>query len=88
MVSDHRLSWMRLCGVVAMAMFIFALLMLPAEWERPTTGHWFIEHFLGLLRQPRQLSASAWGRPLVVAPSRASDGRSLYHSAKYGRPVH
>ena len=32
--------WIRLCGAVALAVIIFASLMLPAKWERLRTGHW------------------------------------------------
>jgi hypothetical protein len=38
--------WIRLCGAVALAVIIFASLMLPAKWERLRTGHWAVEHFL------------------------------------------
>ncbi len=87
MASNHRLSWIRFCGVMAMAMVIFASLLLPAEWERLRTGHWLMEHFLAYFVASLVICLG-WPRPFVVAPSRASDGRSLYHSAKYGRPVH
>jgi hypothetical protein len=39
-------SWIRLCGVAAVAVIIFASLMLPPSWARLRTGHWAVEHFL------------------------------------------
>jgi len=46
MKSNSRLILVRLCSVVALAVIIFASLMLPAKWERLRTGHWAVEHFL------------------------------------------
>jgi hypothetical protein len=59
-------SWIRLCGVVAVAVIIFASLMLPRSWERLRTGHWAVEHFLAYLAAT-SIVAFGWQRPFVVA---------------------
>jgi hypothetical protein len=66
MTSDSRLRWIRLCGVVALAVVIFASLMLPATWERLRTGHWAVEHFLAYFAAT-SIVCLGWRRPLVVA---------------------
>ena len=60
------LAWIRLCGVVALAVIIFASLMLPAKWERLRTGHWAVEHFLAYFAAA-SIVCLGWGRPFVVA---------------------
>ena len=60
MISRFRLDWTRLWGVIAVALVIFASLMLPTKLEHMRTGHWFAEHFLDISR-PRWLSVSAGG---------------------------
>ena len=64
--SNHRAIWFRLCGVLAMVAVIFASLMLPAEWERMRTGHWFVEHFLGYF-VASSIILLGWPQPLLVA---------------------
>jgi hypothetical protein len=59
------LVWIRLCGVVALAVIIFASLMLPAKWERLRTGHWAVEHFLAYFAATSILCLG-WGGPFVV----------------------
>jgi hypothetical protein len=49
-----------------MALVVVASLMLPAEWERLRTGHWFIEHFLGYFAAS-SIVLLGWHRPLLVA---------------------
>lgn len=66
MASNDRLSWIRFCGVMAMAMVIFASLLLPAEWERLRTGHWLMEHFLAYFVASLVICLG-WPRPFVVA---------------------
>ena len=58
--------WIRLCGVVALAVIIFASLMLPAKWQQLRTGHWAVEHFLGYFAATL-IVCLGWGRPFVVA---------------------
>ena len=60
------MAWIRLCGVVALAIIIFASLMLPAKWERLRTGHWAVEHFLAYFAAT-SIVCLGWGRPFVVA---------------------
>jgi hypothetical protein len=59
-------SWVRLCGVGAVAVIIFASLMLPRSWQRLRTGHWAVEHFLAYLAAT-SIVAFGWQRPFVVA---------------------
>jgi VanZ family protein len=59
-------SWIRFCGVVALALVIFASLMLPPQLERLRTGHWAIEHFLGYFAAT-SIVCLGWRRPFVVA---------------------
>lgn len=67
MTSDSRLRWIRLCGVVALAVVIFASLMLPATWERLRTGHWAVEHFLAYFAATSIVCLGWRRRPFVVA---------------------
>ena len=56
---------MRLCGVIAVALVIFASLMLPTKLEHMRTGHWFTEHFLGYFAASLVVCLG-WRRPLLV----------------------
>jgi VanZ family protein len=58
--------WIRLCGVVALALVVFASLMLPPQLKRLRTGHWAVEHFLGYFAATL-IVCLGWGRPFVVA---------------------
>ena len=58
--------WIRLCGVVALALVVFASLMLPPQLKRLRTGHWAVEHFLAYLAAT-SIVCLGWGRPFVVA---------------------
>ena len=40
------MRWIRLSGLVALALIIVASLMLPAKLQQLRTGHWAAEHFL------------------------------------------
>src|SRR5262245_21112329 len=60
------ISWIiRLCGVVALALIIFASLMLPAKWQQLRTGHWAVEHFLAYFAAT-SIICLGWGRPFVA----------------------
>jgi hypothetical protein len=60
------ISWIiRLCGVVALALIIFASLMLPAKWGQLRTGHWAVEHFLAYFAAT-SIVCLGWGHPFVV----------------------
>ena len=59
-------SWIRLCGVVALAVIIIASLALPTQLERLRTGHWALEHFLGYFAVTL-IICFGWSRPFVVA---------------------
>ena len=60
------ISWIiRLCGVVALALIIFASLMLPAKWQRLRSGHWAVEHFLAYFAAT-SIVCLGWGDPFVV----------------------
>ena len=58
--------WIRLCGVVALALVVFASLMLPPQLKRLRTGHWAVEHFLGYFAATL-IVCLGWDRPFVVA---------------------
>ena len=65
MISRFRLSWMRLWGVIALAIVVFASLMLPTQLEQMRTGHWLMEHFLGYFAASLVICLG-WRRPLMV----------------------
>ena len=65
-ISNRRVIWLRLCGAIAIAGLIFASLLLPAEWERLRTGHWWTEHFLAYFVASLVICLG-WPRPFVVA---------------------
>ena len=60
--------WIRLCGVVALALVVFASLMLPPQLKRLRTGHWAVEHFLAYFAAT-SIVCLGWRRPFVVAGS-------------------
>jgi len=51
--------------VVALALIIFASLMLPAKWAKLRTGHWAVEHFLAYFAATSILCLG-WGHPFMV----------------------
>ena len=57
--------WIRLCGVVAVAVIIFASLFLPAQWEQLRTGHSAVEHFLAYFAAT-SIVCLGWRQPFVV----------------------
>ena len=65
MVSRFRLDWMRLCGVIAVALVIFASLMLLIKLEHMRTRHWFTEHFLGY-SAASLVVCLGWRHPFVI----------------------
>jgi VanZ family protein len=88
MTFNSRLKWIRLCGVVALAVIIAASLMLPAKLEQLRTGHWEVEHFLAYFAAT-SIIYLGWRRPFVVAGAlitaaallEALQGLSPNHSA-------
>ena len=58
--------WIRLCGVVALALVVFASLMLPPQLKRLRTGHWAVEHFLAYFAAT-SIVCLGWGHPFVMA---------------------
>jgi hypothetical protein len=66
MTFNHRLRWIRLCGVVALAVIVLVSLMLPARLEQLRTGHWELEHFLAYFAAT-SIICLGWRRPFVVA---------------------
>ena len=82
--SNSRLRWIRLCGVVAIVMLIFASLMLPPSWERLRTGHWDLEHFLAYFAAT-SIVCLGWPRPFVVAGALMA-ASSLLEALQYFTP--
>jgi VanZ family protein len=66
MTSLFRVSWLRVCGVLAFAFVVFASLLLPEQVERLRTGHWFAEHFIGYFAASAVICLG-WRRPFWVA---------------------
>ena len=66
MTSDYRLKWVRLYGLVALAVIIVASLMLPAQLEQLRTGHWAVEHFIAYF-VAALIACLGWRRPFAVA---------------------
>jgi hypothetical protein len=58
--------WIRLSGLVALALIIVASLMLPAKLEQLRTGHWALEHFVAYFAAT-SIICLGWRRPFVVA---------------------
>jgi hypothetical protein len=65
-LRDSTRRWIRLCGVVTLAVIIVASLMLPDKLERLRTGHWAVEHFLAYFAAT-SIVCVGWRRPFVVA---------------------
>jgi VanZ family protein len=63
--SPNSLFGRRLCGVLVVALLIFASLM-PPKLEQLRTGHWEIEHFLAYLAAVPILYLG-WPRPFLIA---------------------
>jgi VanZ family protein len=65
MTFASRSTWMRLCGVAAIALLVIFSLIGAAAQPRTVLG-WQIEHFLGYFAATLLLCL-AWPRPLMVA---------------------
>ena len=65
MTSSSRLTWIRLCGVTAIAMLVIASLSEAATQYRTVLG-WQLEHLLGYFLVTL-IVCLAWPRPLLVA---------------------
>jgi hypothetical protein len=63
--SNSHFGW-RVCGVLVLAVLIFASLLLPPQLEHVRTGHWEIEHFLAYLAAV-PIICLGWPRPFLVA---------------------
>ena len=59
------MRWIRLSGLVALALIIVASLMLPAKLQQLRTGHWAAEHFLAYFAATLFVCLG-WRRPFVV----------------------
>jgi VanZ family protein len=79
-------SWIRLSGVVAVALIIFASLFLPAKWEQLRTGHWAVEHFLAFFAATL-IICLGWSRPFVVA-GLLMPFAALLEALQYFTPTH
>jgi hypothetical protein len=65
-ISNAHLIWIRLCGAMAVALIIFASVMLPTKWEQLRSGHWAIEHFFAYFAAA-SIICLGWSRPFVLA---------------------
>ena len=65
MTGSSRLSWIRLSGVLAVGLLIFASLMMPMAWEGLRSGHWAVEHFAAYFATTLIL-CRGWSRPFLV----------------------
>ena len=65
MTGSSRLSWIRLSGVLAVGLLIFASLMMPMAWERLRSGYWAAEHFAAYFATTLIL-CRGWPRPFLV----------------------
>ena len=65
MTGSSRLSWIRLSGVLAVGLLIFASLMMPMAWEGLRSRHWAVEHFAAYFATMLIL-CRGWSRPFLV----------------------
>jgi hypothetical protein len=65
--TDLIMRSIRLCGLLALAVIVFAS-FLPAKWEQLRTGHWAVEHFLAYF-VATSIICLGWHRPFIVAGS-------------------
>jgi VanZ family protein len=75
------------CGVMAVAVIIFASVMLPAKWEQLRTGHWALEHFFAYFAAASVVSLG-WRRPFVVAAGLAVIAAPLLEALQSLEPTH
>jgi VanZ family protein len=85
--SKKHLRWIRICGVMAVGLIIFASVMLPTKWEQLRTGHWALEHFLAYFAAALILCLS-WRRPFVVAAGLAVIAAPLLEALQGLEPTH
>ena len=82
---NSRFGW-RLCGVLVLAILIFASLLLPPQLEQLRSGHWEIEHFLAYFMAacPSFVLVGPgrfwWPRPLQRRPLEALQSLRPDHS--------
>ena len=87
MTSNAHLRWIRFSGVMAVAVIIFASVMLPTKWEQLRTGHWALEHFLAYFAAA-SIVCLGWFRPVVVAGSLGGIAAPLLEAIQSVEPTH
>ena len=87
MISNAHSRWIRVCGVVAVALIIFASVMLPSKWEQLRSGHWAIEHFLAYFAAG-SVMCLAWSRPFVLAGALGGIAAPLLEAIQSVEPTH
>jgi VanZ family protein len=88
-VANHsaRCTSRGVCGIVAMALIIFASVMLPAKWEQLRPGHWALEHFLAYFAAA-SIVCFGWHRPFVVAGGLGAIAAPLLEVLQSFEPTH
>jgi VanZ family protein len=86
-IPNTHLRWFRVCGVMAMALIIFASVMLPTKWEQLRTGHWALEHFVAYFAAAL-IVCLGWRRPFVVAGGLAAIAAPLLEALQGLEPTH
>ena len=71
---DLSSRWIRLSGVVALAVIIVVSLMLPDKLQQLRTGNWAIEHFFAYFAVP-SIIYLGWRRPFFRS-GRSHGGRA------------
>jgi VanZ family protein len=87
LISKKHSRWIRVGGVMAVALIIFASVMLPAKWEQLRTGHWALEHFLAYFATA-VIVCLGWRRPFVVAAGLAVIVAPLLEALQGLEPTH
>ena len=87
MISNVHSKWIRLCGVVAVALIIFASVMLPSKWEQLRSGHWAIEHFLAYFATASVIRLG-WSRPFLLAGALGGIAAPLLEALQSFEPTH
>jgi hypothetical protein len=72
---------------MAMALIIFASVMLPTKWEQLRTGHWALEHFVAYFAAAL-IVCLGWRRPFVVAGGLAAIAAPLLEALQGLEPTH
>jgi VanZ family protein len=86
-ISNAHLRWIRVCGVIAVAVIIFASVMLPTKWEQLRSGHWALEHFLAYFAAA-SIVCLGWYRPFVVAGGLGAIAAPLLEALQSFEPPH